>query len=195
MTARVALLTASVVLLVAAPASAKEISGAAMCGADGCVDVTKKAAMTLLEGGPVAEPPTRAERSFFLRAEVREGKRVMDAFRMRWVPKAGLMRGEDGTWFHTTPAGQAQLERVSKGMRPLPISRTQREEARQQREFVRAEQRADARLEREVAAQASDEAEEDGDGGPGTMLAIGAPAGVGLVLASALLARRRRRRR
>src|SRR3712207_8475659 len=97
---RIALILTALLVL-AAPASAKELGRVSLCGADGCTDVTKKGATErVVEGGAVTSAPKRAQPYFLVRIGIREGEKIIHTFDTRWLPKAALLRGADGVWMH-----------------------------------------------------------------------------------------------
>lgn len=92
-------------LWLAGPAPAKEVSTAKVCGADACTEVDDRAALRgFAEGGEPTDGPGQALPFYRVRLGVGDGRRVHDRFTVVYVPKASLIRGEDGTWM---PVGRA----------------------------------------------------------------------------------------
>ncbi|HEX2086708.1 MAG TPA: hypothetical protein VHF89_13595 [Solirubrobacteraceae bacterium] len=177
MTTRLALATASLALLVAAPATAKELATVSICGADRCTDVTEDASHALVEGGPVADAPSGRQPYFVVRLGIAEpGGKVVHRFRMRWLPEAGLLRGEDGTWMTAPVQMRKELRKLTAGLAPRVAT------------YAAAPKPASA------AATPAPAATEEGGGGP-SALAIGLPALAALGLGGAVARRRRARRR
>ena len=169
-------LALAVLLLVAPAAPAKGPSRVAVCGADGCTDVSNQVTHAILQGGLPAERPTVAEPSLILHVHFYKGHAQVETLENRWLPGSGLIRGDDGHWMHPGADQRRELERVSRGVRPLPAVAMSRAELAPR------------------ATTPSREETGDGGGGAGTALAVAAPAAAALGLA-AMLARRRRRRR
>jgi hypothetical protein len=127
MTARAAVLALALLLAAAAPAAAKELGSAAICGAAGCTDVTDDATEAIVHGGSPTTAPRTAEPYYVVRVGVSDGRRIVDEFAFRWLPKAERLRGADGVWMTAPPRTQRELARLSAGMEPIGV-RTRREE-------------------------------------------------------------------
>ena len=108
------------VLLLCAPAAAKEVTGATVCGADGC-RAMDGVGEELLQGGPPVDAPAQGEpfvRLVFRFAAGRETHRVRNIF----MPRSGLLLGDDGrTWLQ--PMEVATLRRHAATVAPFPASR------------------------------------------------------------------------
>lgn len=187
MSARTLVVLATLSLLAAAPASAKELGSVAICGAGGCVDRTGRATHAVVEAGPVRAAPRSSEPYYVVRIGVAEerGGKVVHRFDTRWLPKAGLLRGADGVWMTAPAKTQRELRRLSRGIEPRPAG------SRPPKEPPQAPQ---GQLPPEVVEPPA-AAEEDrggGGGGPSTVL-VAAPAA--LLLGAAGFVRRRRRGR
>ena len=108
------------VLLLGAPvATAKQVSGAKVCGADGCRSIPG-ADESLLMGGDPTSGPTAPEP--FVRLEMRlrvpgHSERVRNLF----LPRSGLVLADDGvTW--TRPVALAELRAQARRVTPLAPS-------------------------------------------------------------------------
>ena len=104
-------------LTAAAPADAKTVLSATVCGANGCETSRDRALIAgLAEGGDPVVPPKAAAPFFRVRLTVgeRNGK-VMDRFWAHFMPKGELIRGSDGTWM---PAGDAYTDALKKIVNP-----------------------------------------------------------------------------
>lgn len=178
MLARLALLTAALALLASAPAAAKQIVSAEVCGRDACNAVEKRTSRELIvDWGEQLPGPTRREPSYVVHIAVGDERGdVQETLENRWLPGAALLQGDDGTWFEAPADVQELLTRLTDGLEPFPAAKLPRDElARAPRRTTAARQPA-------------------GDGGGGvSALAVGAPAAAALGLA-AVLARRRRHR-
>jgi hypothetical protein len=127
----VSLLVILAALLVPAGAAAKGVSAAKVCGAQDCVTVTDDAlALDLGAGGPLASGPERGLPWYrtTLTITVRDPNALAAADRERFaqryavaaVPRAGLMRGEDGTWMTMSRESARAYARLTAGIRPRP---------------------------------------------------------------------------
>jgi hypothetical protein len=91
-------LTTFLLLLMAVPAAAKEITAARVCGVDGCTRVTDRATLALLpEGGDPTDPPSASAPFYRMTLTVR-AESATDRFTVLVVPSRNLMRGSEGTW-------------------------------------------------------------------------------------------------
>jgi hypothetical protein len=106
-----------VCLTVAAPAEAKEVLSAKVCGANGCETSRDRALIAgLAEGGDPVDPPKAAAPFFRVRLTIgEENGKVMDRFWTHFMPKGELIRGSDGTWM---PAGEAYTGALKKIVNP-----------------------------------------------------------------------------
>jgi RNA polymerase sigma factor (sigma-70 family) len=116
---RIALALTVLLLALAAPASAKEIGTVSLCGTGGCADVTDRATHVMLEGGPVTSAPRGGEPYFVVRIGVTDGKEIVHRFDMRWLPKSAVLRGADGVWMTAPKRMQAELVKLSRGLKPV----------------------------------------------------------------------------
>ena len=104
-------------LTAAAPAEAKTVLSATVCGANGCETSRDRALIAgLAEGGDPVDPPKAAAPFFRVHLTVgeRNGK-VMDRFWTHFMPKGELIRGSDGTWM---PASDAYTDALKKIVNP-----------------------------------------------------------------------------
>jgi hypothetical protein len=91
-------LTTALFLLLAAPAAAKEITAARICGSDGCSQVMDRATLAVLpEGGDPTDPPAGAAPFYKMTLDIRADD-ATDSFTVLVVPSRNLMRGSEGTW-------------------------------------------------------------------------------------------------
>jgi hypothetical protein len=120
-----ALLVAGLALALgpAATASGKEIASVKACGAGGCRDVTALATHAALDGGPPTTAPDRAAPFFRLRIVLRAGGERVSGWETVYVPSARRLRGDDGTWMSPAGATLGELDRLVRGMEPLPAER------------------------------------------------------------------------
>jgi hypothetical protein len=104
-------------LAAAAPAEAKTVLSAKVCGANGCATSRDRALIVgLAEGGDPVDPPKAAAPFFRVRLTVGEGNgKVMDRFWTHFMPKGELIRGSDGTWM---PASEAYTDALKKIVNP-----------------------------------------------------------------------------
>ncbi len=101
-------------LVAAAPAQAKEVLSAKVCGENGCVTSRDRALIAgLAEGGDPVGPPNAASPFFRVRLTVGDEKgKVMERFWTHFMPKGELIRGSDGTWMPATDAYTGALKQV-----------------------------------------------------------------------------------
>jgi hypothetical protein len=108
----------------AATAAAKEIASVKVCGAGGCQDVTDRTSMAITDGGPPTAWP--GEKTPFYRVKVSvkgEHGQVVPGWTFQWVPAAQKVQFEDGTWGNPPSTAMDELERVTRGVAPLPASK------------------------------------------------------------------------
>jgi hypothetical protein len=108
--------------LLPASASAKEVVKAQLCGAGGCVSVSHAIAMDLMDGGPPTDPPKEAAPFFTARLWVRVDDGKTQRFDTAFVPRYGLMRGDDGTWMDAPVQTEAAFKRGARGLEASPAS-------------------------------------------------------------------------
>ena len=118
MTARTLPLALVALLLIAAPAAAKGVSEAAVCGAEGCRDITEQTAFALMQGGLATDDPRTTAPWFEVRVTIEHGGEVMDRFAMRWLPEQKKLRGPDGVWIDAPAAVQTELTSLTDGLEP-----------------------------------------------------------------------------
>lgn len=105
-----------------APAAAKGITGLSVCGADGCVArAVRPAFISLLDYGTSVADPGRAP-FVRLKEHVGDGGQTFGVTTVIYVPHAGLERRDDGSWARPQPEAVALLQRLTRGVRPLPAS-------------------------------------------------------------------------
>ena len=125
MTRRLApLLLALATLAVLVPAAhAKELMALQTCGPDGCraVDDPSRLAGGVIEGEP-GDPPSQAAPFVRLRIGVGDGKRVITRFTATFVPDAGLIQAEDGSWLRPDAATVSALRELAREQRLFPAS-------------------------------------------------------------------------
>ena len=115
-------------LALASDAAAKEVVAAKVCGPKDCAETHDRDTLTVFtEGGAPTDPPSRggAWYSVHVTVEVEDGKR--DTFPMAVLPRAGLMRGGDGSggysWFHLTPASARRYLALTHDLAPFPAGK------------------------------------------------------------------------
>jgi hypothetical protein len=125
MTRRLApIVLALAALAVLAPAAhAKELVALQTCGPGGCRDVDdpSRVAGGVIEGDP-SDPPSRSAPFVRLRIGVGDGAEVVTRFSTIFVPAAGLMQAEDGSWLRPDAATVRALRRLAGEQRLFPAS-------------------------------------------------------------------------
>jgi hypothetical protein len=108
--------------LAAAPAVAKEITKAEVCGAGGCATVDDEAGRAvLMNGGPPRTPPTAAP-YYNVRMEMAHGGEEVGAFNFAAVPEQRAFRADDGAWYEMPPEMAALITKVAAGKRAFPAA-------------------------------------------------------------------------
>jgi hypothetical protein len=116
----------SLCLMLAAPAQAKEVLSAKVCGENGCVTSRDRGLIAALaDGGNHVDPPKAAAPFFRVRLTVGDEKeKVMERFWTHFMPRGELIRGSDGTWMPATDAYTGALKKVvNPSMEAYPASR------------------------------------------------------------------------
>jgi hypothetical protein len=116
------------VLAVAAPAGAKQVTGASVCGANGCVDRSHLLSPSRDDGGlldlGVNRTGAPAPAPFIrLKIHVGAGSETFGTNTLIVLPKQGIAAAEDGTWWKLSPHNVAEVRRLARGIAPLPASR------------------------------------------------------------------------
>jgi hypothetical protein len=109
-------LAATALALLPASASAKEVVKAQVCGADGCRTVGRAIAMDLMDGGPPADPPRAAAPFFVAKLTMRVEDGRLHTLETAFVPRYGLMRGDDGTWMKAPVQTEVAIKRGAGGV-------------------------------------------------------------------------------
>jgi hypothetical protein len=113
---------ATLALLAAPPAVAKEIKSAQVCGADACATTEDSGDReVLVNGGPPRTPPTAAP-FYTLRVNIDTGGGNTDHFEMTAVPARHALRGSDGTWLEMPPDMATVVAKLAAGHRAFPAS-------------------------------------------------------------------------
>lgn len=111
-------------LAVASPAAAKEVQSVKACGVGDCE--TSKAA-GLMRGMTDFGPPTSAPQApapfYRLTMAIGDGDETFGHFKSWWVPAAGVLLGEDGTWMAARPEVRRGLDRLTRGLAAVPAAR------------------------------------------------------------------------
>jgi hypothetical protein len=115
-------------LAFAGGATAKEVVAAKVCGKSECRETRDPKTLTVFtDGGAPTDPPARGGAWYSVRVTVKVDDGQRETFPMAVLPKAGLMRGGDGSggysWFHLTPASQRRYEALTQDLAPMPASK------------------------------------------------------------------------
>ena len=104
-------------------AAAKEVVSAKVCGASDCREIDDRASlMALHEGGPPTSGPEKGSDWYTADLVVRaEDQRV--TFGITLVPRAGLIRGEDGTWMPVSAQAVRAFNAMTRGLDPFPAAK------------------------------------------------------------------------
>jgi hypothetical protein len=184
-------LAAAAAMALAAPAMAKEIEEATVCGADGCAKVTPRGnAHAMAESaGAVTDAPKPAP-FYRIRLGIGDGSgQVFERFWLVYVPSADKLRAMDGQWVRTTTTADRALDRVTRGRKPLPATKLKLTKAQQDA------QSSGNSLPPEIVTAPPDDGPGSGSGGggvPGWVIVLAAGGGLALVGGGAAWALRRR---
>ena len=142
-------------LVLAAPAAAKVIEEATVCGARGCTKATPGGdAHAMLEGGALSDAPAAAP-FYRIRLGIGDGSgKVFERFTILYVPSAHKVRAMDGQWTDTTAAAERALNRVTRGQEPFPAKRLEdgAESSRRRRSAPRCRPRSSCRPKRSLGS-------------------------------------------
>jgi hypothetical protein len=171
----VALALIAVIALVPTTAHAKELAGARACDDDGCRTITDRSTLRAMEGGAPTSAPATGAPFHRVRMTVKVPGDKDHSYTMVYVPAQGLMRfpGQFGDydWLAATPRAKRALDRLVRGLEPLPARRL----------GGVGEKEPTAQVHKVVPAPAA--GDDDGGGFPWTLLLI--PAGLALAAAGA----------
>jgi hypothetical protein len=111
------------VLVIAASASAKGVSSASVCGADGCREIEDTEIVgAALEGAGPAGAPEQVPEWYRVTMRVDAGD-AHDRFSVAIVPARRLLKGPDGgPWMRIPAASARELAKLARGLEPLPES-------------------------------------------------------------------------
>jgi hypothetical protein len=108
-------------LLVCAPATAKEVTTASVCGADGCRSIAA-VDTAWLDGGPPTGGPSRSEPFVRMEFHFAHGGGAGEQVRTLFLPGSGLVLAADGTtWMR--PATLAALREQARRVTPFAADR------------------------------------------------------------------------
>ena len=116
------IIAAGALLALPAGATAKEVSKATVCGADGCITEKdhKAVAAAVEQGGPPGGPPNR--QAAFYRVTVHI-KGDPQGFKLLIAPGARKLRADGRTWITMTPQAIAAWRKVTDGIKPFPAAK------------------------------------------------------------------------
>jgi hypothetical protein len=177
-------------LAIAPTAAAKEITSAAVCGADGGCTTTHNRALlqALMNGGPPADPPSHPSGAFRVRAKIAEpGQGVVGRFTNWWVPRTQLLLAEDGTWMTLSPRAIESIASAAHGHKPFGP-----DELGSSFAGTASHAAPPPPVNHEAAAKGDDSAAAGDGGGSVDPWLVVVAAGVALAAAAALLLVRRR---
>jgi MYXO-CTERM domain-containing protein len=176
---RALLVVLAAIALAPSTAWAKEITGATICGGDGCRAVSDQRLLPhLVDGRPPTSGPSNGARQFVARITV-DGDGEEVHFSMVVLPDDGLLQTEDGSWMKMTRAGRNAYAGLTIGREPLPASR-----------MVDAKPLPEARVD-EVVLPPATAASSSGGGAPVWPWIFGGMAVIAVGVALFLLRRRR----
>jgi hypothetical protein len=183
----VALIAVAALVAMPAPAPAKEVKSATVCGAAGCQSSKDNAAVAAAveNGGPPSTPPRHGAAFYRVTVHI---KGDPEPLRLLVAPGIGQVRGPDGTWFSLPDSAVNAWRDVVRGVRPFPAAKLPDVETPAPRSVK------GGALPRHTYTVAPVPAKEPiGGTSTGLIAGITAAAVALLALAAALVARRRRR--
>jgi hypothetical protein len=111
----------------AAPAGAKEVAHAKVCGPSDCREVKDHdEQLALIEGGPPTAPPPKASPWYKAVVTIRgDGERP--TFTTALLPAAGLVRGDSEyggyTWMSIAQDNASTVRKMTRGLEPFPAAK------------------------------------------------------------------------
>jgi hypothetical protein len=117
-------LLASLAVLAAAPAWAKEIKEVNVCGKDDCTRLTGQKAMGFFDDDGMPTSPPKAGHFYTVEFVATDGKHET-RWTVDYLPSAGVIRSDDdfGNDVWTTINPSPAIEKVTAGLEPLPASK------------------------------------------------------------------------
>ena len=109
---------AALALAAAPAATAKEVTKAEVCGADGCVAVDDEDGRAALLGAGSSRTPPTAAPYYEVRLRMAHGDEAA-TFRVAALPGQRAFRAYDGAWYEMEPEMAALLAKVTAGEQPL----------------------------------------------------------------------------
>jgi hypothetical protein len=118
----------ALVLALAAPAGAKELSAARACDAEDCNRATAASELRALQRQNPAAPPDRRAPFHRVRMTITEPGGASFGYTVAYVPALGLVREQPSTngesfWTKPSPRAIAVLDRLTRGLEPIPARR------------------------------------------------------------------------
>ncbi len=110
-------------LVLPAGAIAKEVSAAKVCGVKDCVDVgDEEVRMVIASGGPPTSGPERGLPWYrsTLTFTVPDPNARAEYSTLAVVPRARVLRADDGTWISMSPEAAAAYAKLTAGLLPRP---------------------------------------------------------------------------
>ena len=116
------LIAAGALLALPAGATAKEVSKATICGADGCTTEKdhKAVAAAVEQGGPPGGPPNRGAPFYRVTVHI---KGDPQGFKLLVAPELRKLRADGRTWVTMTPAAVSAWRKLFDGVKPFPAAR------------------------------------------------------------------------
>ena len=125
---RALVVLAAVLVAAPAPAAAKEITSAKVCGADGCNEVKDKKQLALLaEGGDPTDPPRHASGWYTVTLRIDAGEEH-GHWSIAVVPRARMIRTYDEEagayrWMPISLRAAQTYARAAEGLEPFPAAK------------------------------------------------------------------------
>ena len=122
---RLAILTVLLAsLAVPSPAASKEVRSVTACGVGDCAS-SKAAGLTrgMMDIGLPTSAPEAPAPFYRLTVAIGDAHQTFERFESSWVPSAGRLLAEDGSWLAVRPEVRRGLDRLTRGLAALPSAR------------------------------------------------------------------------
>jgi hypothetical protein len=110
-------------LAIAAPAAAKEVVSVTVCGVGDCATSKNADLMSgMIDIGPPTTGPKAPVPFYRVTTAIGDGDEVFGRVQSFWVPSAGRLLAEDGSWLAVRPDVDRALQRLTRGLATLPAA-------------------------------------------------------------------------
>jgi hypothetical protein len=111
-------------LAVPSSAASKEVQSVTACGVGDCATSKDAGLMRgMIEIGSPTSAPEAPAPFYRLTMAIGDGEQTFEHFKSSWVPSAGRLLAEDGSWIAVSPEVRRGLDRLTRGLAPLPSAK------------------------------------------------------------------------